>query len=180
MKTFVLFLVLLPCFAHSQSLPSIPFAYEVSYSSYSSLLKEATLKQGVLHMDKNSFALIFSNPASIILMTPKEYKIIEFSSPKNKVTLFKSKPKNMILEFFNSYNKAKTISKTKDKEYFIIAKKIKEYEVKFYFKDNNLKLISYFDNVDSALTIELDKKIDFDKSKLNYISDPKKDDIFQF
>ena len=180
MKTFLFFLLLFPTLTYSQSLPSIPFAYEVSYSSYSSLLKESNLKQGILHVDKDAFALIFSNPASIILMTPKEYKIIEFSSPKNQVTLFKSKPKNILLELFNSFKKSKTISQSEDKGFLVINKKIREYEVKFYFKDKQLKMISYFDNIDSTLTIELEKSVNFDKRKLKYDINPKKDDVLQF
>lgn len=180
MKCLFLCLLLSSSLAFGQSLPKIPFAYEVSYSSYSSLLKEATLKQGVLHVDKDSFALIFSNPASIILMTPKEYKIVEFSNPKNQVTLFKSKPKNILLELFNSFKKSKTISQSNEKGMLIISKKIKDYEVKFYFKDTQLKMISYFDNIDSTLTIEFDKPVDFDKSKLKYTIDPQKDELLQF
>lgn len=41
-------------------------------------------------------------------------------------------------------------------------------------------MISYFDNIDSTLTIEFDKPVDFDKSKLKYVIDPKKDELLQF
>jgi outer membrane lipoprotein-sorting protein len=149
----------------------------VEYSTFSTVLNEAKLQKGEIYLRPGKFNWTFTNPADKqIVYNGKTITYVEKEANANLVTTRKGvTPKQLVwFQLFSAPQKLKLLSH--DKKTGVYKVKLDKYTLEITVDQDLIKSFTYFDELDSRITLTVTDTKFKDDSKVDFSYTPKKTD----
>lgn len=149
----------------------------VEYDTFSTTLNESQLQKGEIYLRPGKFNWTFTDPASkLILYNGKVITYVEKEGNSNFVTNRKGvSPKQLVwFQLFSSPGKVKVVNHDKKTNTYKV--KLDQYTLEIKVNKDLVQSFTYFDELDSRITLTV-KDVKFkDDSKVEFSYTPTKSD----
>lgn len=149
----------------------------VEYSTFSNVLNETKVQKGIIYLRPGKFNWTFTDPDNKqIFYDGKNIAYVEKEEGANLVTIKKGvSPKQLVwFQLFSNPGKLKIDSH--DKKTGVYKGKLDQYKLEITLEKDMVKTFTYFDELDTRITMTVVNTEFKDKSKVEFSYTPKKDD----